>query len=186
MTTINSIIDMLVKGGLNEAMAFEFAEAEDVNAEASGYTWMADEAEAIDNGVLWDDEDDYMDDWEIKEMERRMYAEEIASREYLEDVIARLDDKQDVRVDLSSATAYFTSNDSAPIYMSDCLGNHHAKNWLEAFKTVGCERSFKVISKEMQEYGTLVIWIDAKDGDKFTAELKETVMDIARREAFRF
>lgn len=44
MTAINSIIDMLVKGGLNEAEAFEVAEAEDIIAERAYIDYEAEEA----------------------------------------------------------------------------------------------------------------------------------------------
>ena len=76
MTTINSIIDMLVKGGINEAMAFEYAEAEDVNAELSRYTWKEDEAYAQDNRY-WDDYEDIDD---------RFYSEQLDNyfREYIQ------------------------------------------------------------------------------------------------------
>lgn len=53
MTTINSIIDMLVKGGLNEAEAFEVAEAEDVNAELSYIDYEAEEARDAEELAYW-------------------------------------------------------------------------------------------------------------------------------------
>lgn len=53
MTTINSIIDMLVKGGLNEAEAFEVAEAEDIIAERAYIDYEAEEARDAEELAYW-------------------------------------------------------------------------------------------------------------------------------------
>ena len=128
MTTINSIANLLVNCGLSEAEAFEMAE-HDFNIVPT-----YEELPEYD----FDDSEDYWDDWEIKAMEREMYAQEVASREYLEDLIAHLDAKQDVCVMLSSAHAYFTDNESAPMWLTDSLGNYKAVTWARAIVAVGC------------------------------------------------
>lgn len=53
MTTINSIIDMLVKGGLNEAEAFEVAEVEDIIAERAYIDYEAEEARDAEERAYW-------------------------------------------------------------------------------------------------------------------------------------
>lgn len=80
MTTINSIMAMLVKNGLTDAEAFEYAEAEDVNAEASRYTWMEDEAYAQDNRY-WDDEEDIDERFYVEQL-HNFFNEYIAGKTY--------------------------------------------------------------------------------------------------------
>lgn len=53
MTSINSIIDMLVKGGLNEAEAFEVAEAEDIIAERAYIDFAVEEARDAEEIAYW-------------------------------------------------------------------------------------------------------------------------------------
>lgn len=168
MTTINSIANLLVTAcGLSESEAFEMAEHE--------FNVVPTYEELPEYDYDYDDSEDYWDDWEIKAMEREMYAKEVASREYLEDLMAHLDACQDVCVQLSSAHAYFSDNESAPMWLNDCLGNYKAINWTRAIVAVGCGCTFKVVSKSMTEYGTLNVWLDAVKGDKFTEELHERV-----------
>lgn len=53
MTTTNSIIDMLVRGGLVEAEAFEYAEAEDAVAEQAYIDFEAEEARDAEEIAYW-------------------------------------------------------------------------------------------------------------------------------------
>lgn len=53
MTNVNAIIDMLVKGGFNEAQAFEYAEAQDVQAERAYIDFCAEEIRDAEEIAYW-------------------------------------------------------------------------------------------------------------------------------------
>ena len=76
MTTINSIIDMLVKTGLEVAEAWEMAEAEDIIAERAYIDYVAEEARDKRELEYWAEERFF------EEQEREFFYAHIAGKSY--------------------------------------------------------------------------------------------------------
>ena len=66
--------------------------------------------------------------------------------EYLENVLANIEDDKDVLIMLNSGTIYNFETD--PITMQDSLGNHKAHVWKELIKLLEDEETFEVLKKE--------------------------------------
>jgi len=66
--------------------------------------------------------------------------------EFLEDVLAKLDDNKDVLIMLNSGTIY--NFETEPTTMQDTLGNHHASIWKQLIDDLEYTETFEVIKTE--------------------------------------
>ena len=167
MTTINSIIDMLVKSGLNEVEASEMAEhefntaptyAELAEMDAERMSWIYEEAD----GDL--DFDDYESFEEPKVI-------------YLDDVLSELDKNTDVKIFLNSANIIYGGFGVAPVVLQDCIGNHKACNWSDALHLIHMhhmldaqysDTMYRVLSVVREDANTVSIYLDATREDNGT------------------
>lgn len=169
MTTINSIIDMLVKSGLNEAEASEMAEHEFNTAPT--YAELAEMDAEYANRYY---EEEY--DWGDYGYDYDEPVEE-SSITYLDDVLSELDKNTDVKIFLNSANIIYGGFGVAPVVLQDCIGNHKACNWSDALHLIHMhhmldaqysDTMYRVLSVVREDANTVSIYLDATREDNGT------------------
>lgn len=102
----------------------------------------------------------------------------------LEELLINLNPKHNVTVLCNTAHAIFLSETEEPTMITDCLGNHHSENWLDAIRqNVHLQDVFTIGSVVNKDDENTTVWLDIPAQDERAKRLDIDANDAAIRNA---